>query len=355
MTEEKKGKENKSEAIVPAKRKLDAEIVLYSGNAEVSKELEKAQTLHPTDFYQVAGKTVPSARALQWLANRKNIKTKIIDIQSTRDYCRAIVAGWIGDNPTPTANKIYKEATVEMMFDVEIAGKIIDLISKNNLAKDKDYGVDKETGTPFLLNPRYIEKQMKELLSLRKFALRTVVTKAERIIHSKLADVEWREEDEMLDEKSEVEMVSGKNIDNTPTPLEIKPAPAKPEIKDAEEVEKKEELKPLPTKFNLPSDLLKECKTARQAYAEIFEWGMQSEIMDEIRPIVLEAFPEYRIGEMDILNIPETALIQIVETISGLKFKKCEKVLKCECGAKMTEPEKEEQGSCLSCYKKKQE
>ena len=221
---------------VKGTRKLEAEVVLYSGNAEISAELEKAQTLQPSDFYNVGDKKVPSARALQWLANRKNIKTRIMEIDSTKDYCRATVSGWIGNNPNPECNHNYKEATCEMIFEIEMAEKVLELIYKENkyrekynkepLIQGKDWIIG-DNSLPMFTNEKMQSKMMREILRMRKFALRTVVTKAERIIHSKLADTEWREEDEIEDEIHEIEFVLDKRISITPKESKPKMEPPK--------------------------------------------------------------------------------------------------------------------------------
>lgn len=407
MEQETKGKESTALAVEGTK-KLESEIVLYSGSPEISKELEKAQTLSQKDFYKVAGKTVPSARALQWLANRKNIKTRVVDIQSTSDYCRATVGGWIGNNPIPEANQIYKEATVEMMFDVEMAEKMLDIIRKHNrdnpnnkLERGKDWDVDKD-GRPYFINQKYQDKMMREMLRLRKFALRTVITKAERIIHSKLADVEWRDEDEMDDEKHEVELVSGKPINMTPpkasfqqcaqcggaipnnnesglcvncTAPDNEDRPSVPPVEDAEYEDVRDEPEPEEdgntlqdaieeilednhtVTLSLPADLIDDAMRPRDALKAIMGYATENGLGDIVRPVLISHYKKYDDLGRYAYHIPESKAIKIVEELTGIKTKKAEKVLTCkakDCKAKITEAEAKEQGGnlCLACWTK---
>jgi len=290
------------------KKKMEAEVILYSGNPEISKELEKAQTLSKSNFYRVGNKTVPDSRALQWLANRKNIKTRIVDIQSERDYCRATIGGWIGNNPIPETNQIYKEATVEIMFDVEMATKLTQIIKRNNLVRDKDWEIGTD-GMPNLTNPKYKTKMMDELLRMRQFALRTVVTKAERIIHSKLADTDWREADEVKDEEHEVEMVAG-------TPIKGKKIIDAEESKPAEETEPETEAGQM-----IPLSVVEGVKTPWDAIDKITDYvceipGLGHSVLDIINKYVTDW------NDIEVQDIDEVIAIDLVEELTGFKYEK---------------------------------
>lgn len=336
--------EKKTDALaVNGTRKLEAEVVLYSGNAEINRELERAQTLQTGDFYTVGGKTVPNARALQWLANRKNIKTRIMEVQSTKDYCRATVSGWIGNSPTPETNHNYKEATCEMIFEVEIAEKVLEMIYKENqyrekyrkepLIEGKDWVIG-GNGLPMFTNEKMQSKMMREILRMRKFALRTVVTKAERIIHSKLADVEWREEDEMQDEVHEVELVSGKKISPIieraaePLPAPVNPEPIIIPEQSQEETEADKEFvkskskrtrKPKESKPEYPfqPDIIKETPFA--TLEAIMDKALLEFTPQLVRPIIEEIFPRFY-ADADLEDIPEDKLIAIIERLTGVRM-----------------------------------
>lgn len=367
--DEKKKEESEETALATVdKKKLEAEVVLYTGSKEISAELEKAQTLGKHDFYKVGNKTVPSARALQWLANRKQIKTMIVDIKSDAMYCRAVVGGWIGENPDPKGNPIYKEATVEMMFDIEIAEKVLEWIPKFNLQKGVDYDIDSATHAPVLINPKLLHRQMKEMLRLRKFALRTVVTKAERIIHSKLADVEWRDEDEMDDEKKEVEMVSGKKTKDTkeekPKPKSESKQESKSEDEDVEEAEytdipeekvKKEPVDELHEYLKDKLEIEKDM-SPREALKAIDDAAFPN-YAEGFKALVLEFCPNYFDDSLSRWQIPESACKAIVKKVSGVNLKLVEKTPTCKkksCKEKLTEPEAEEhEGYCQPHWQEK--
>jgi len=392
---------NKETALATTqKRKLESEVVLYSGSPEISKELEKAQTLNQKDFYKVAGKTVPSARALQWLANRKQIKTQIIDIQSDKTYCRATVGGWLGNKSEPKSNQIYKEATVEMIFEIEMAEKMLEIIRKENLQRDKDWEID-EDGKPVITNPKFQHKLMIEMLRLRKFALRTIITKAERIIHSKLADVEWRDEDEMDDEQNEVELVSGKRVDVTPVKSTVKqcaecgnaipndnktglcvncmttgneerpfqksteppyihgsdtPVPEPESMTEMLKTEYNAEVITVQSDTTIPSNIISNDKTPREALNKIMEYAMSKDLGDEVRPVIIDHYPEYDDGNRAPYHIPESKVVEIVEELTGIKMKRVERAKACKtesCKNKVTTPEsKEQKGKCLECWMK---
>lgn len=335
-------------AVVDGKKKLVAEVVLYSGDKRISEALEKTQKLSDADFYKLGQKTVPSARALQWLANRKNIKTRIVDIKSEGNYCRAIVAGWIGDNPVPESNQIYKEATVEMMFELEMADKVLDMIRKFSLKRGTDWEVD-EHGLPLLTNPAMLAKQMNELIRMRKFALRTVVTKAERIIHSKLADVEWRDQDELNDEQAEVETVSGQRMEEGKDKPKTKSKP-EPEVKDAEVVEEEPEPEEEDVGFEIKDGVIEEDMTPRGAFQALDDYMFDSQQEDVFKALVLEFIPNFFEDSYDRFQVPESACMAIIKKATGFKLKLVEKTPTCTkkaCKEKLTEPEAEEhKGLC---------
>ena len=352
--------EKETSIVVNEKRKLEAEIVLYSGNPEINKELEKVQTLQKSDFYTIGqgnqAKTVPSARALQWLANRKNIKTRIMEVQSTKEYCRATVCAWIGNNPIPESNAFYKEATCEMIFEIELAEKVLELIYKENKYRDnyrkeplkqgKDWIIN-DRGMPIFTDENMQSKMMREMLRMRKYALRTVVTKAERIIHSKLADVEWRDEDELEDEIHEVELVADKKIspivERAAEPLSVRDNPAPVIDTDTEVDAKVDKPKPprkprnspktqaspervagVPPKDERPKNLMFKPDIIRDTPFATFEAilarAMELEIGHLVTPIINDVYPQFSDDGMDIEDVPDAELIRIIERLTGVRM-----------------------------------
>lgn len=350
--EDKKKEESKKTdlAVVGETKKLEAEVVLYTGNKEISAALVDAQTLSEHDFYKLGKKTVPSARALQWLANRKCVKTQIVDVQSDPKYCRAVVGGWIGSHPDPKANVIYKEATVEMIFELEMAEKMVDWVAKFNLTKGEDWEIG-EDGLPYFKTSKLQTRLMKELLRLRKFALRTVVTKAERIIHSKLADVEWRDEDEMRDEQSEVEAVSGKKLE-TKKDSKAKKKEEPQEDEEAIDADFKEvpDEPDEPTQMDKFIEKIKEGEVVtkkmkpREALQAIDDASFPHN-SEQFKELLLETCPNFFDDNLERFQIPESACMALVKKATGIKLKLVEDTPECKkgkCKNKLTEPEAEE-------------
>jgi hypothetical protein len=180
----------------------DTAIVKYKDNkidGEIETLLEQTVTLTKDDFYKVAGKTVLSARALQWDANRKHISTRIIDWGSNMERAFAIVAGWVGDESKP---KQYKEAIVELEFEVLRNTFILDKAVKSGWKINRD-----QYGRPSFEEEKHKAEMFSYMLRKKQFAVRECVTKAEAIVNRKLLSMEFREEEEIESEKEEINAV----------------------------------------------------------------------------------------------------------------------------------------------------
>lgn len=109
---------------------------------------------------------------------------------------------------------------------------------------------------------------------------------------------------------------------------------------------------------DIPDDLINDTMKPREAMKEIMNYAFVQEIGDAIRPVITKHYEEWGTGKPYAYNIPEPALIKIIEELTGQKLKKAEKSKKCSsCNSKITEPEAEEQQNddekplCLACYK----
>ena len=111
----------------------------------------------------------------------------------------------------------------------------------------------------------------------------------------------------------------------------------------------------------IPDDLVDDDMKPREALDAIMKYAVDNSQGAFIRPVIIEHYPKYTDGSRYPYHIPETKVIKIVEELTGIKLKKAEKVKKCiqkECGAKVTEPEAEEQQDddgkplCLKCWQK---
>lgn len=137
----------------------------------------------------------------------------------------------------------------------------------------------------------------------------------------------------------------------------VKETPAFPSegVQDTDFKEVKDEPTPEPEEsdeFKLPDDLVETDDTPREALTSIMDYGFKEQCGDEIRPTIFKHFPEYESGDLYPMHISESAVISIVEDLTGMKLKKVEKAIKCEnCDSAITEPESEEQDKfCLKCY-----
>lgn len=109
---------------------------------------------------------------------------------------------------------------------------------------------------------------------------------------------------------------------------------------------------------DIPDDLINDKMKPREAMKEIMNYAFVQEIGDVIRPVIAKHYKAWGNGKPYAYNIPEPALIKIIEELTGMKLKKAEKSKKCSsCSAKITEPEAQEQQNadekplCLTCYK----
>ena len=114
----------------------------------------------------------------------------------------------------------------------------------------------------------------------------------------------------------------------------------------------------------IPDDLVDDDMTPRDALKAIMGYATDNDLGATVRPVIIEHYPEYSDGSRYPYHIPEAKVIKIVEELTGTKLKKAEKVKKCsrkDCGAKITEPEAEEQQDedekplCLKCWLKENE
>ena len=113
--------------------------------------------------------------------------------------------------------------------------------------------------------------------------------------------------------------------------------------------------------LTLPEDLVNDTMKPREALDAIMKYAVDNSQGAFVRPVIIEHYPKYTDGSRYPYHIPETKVIKIVEELTGIKLKKAEKIKKCikkECGAKVTEPEAEEQQDddgkplCLKCWQK---
>lgn len=154
---------------------------------------------------------------------------------------------------------------------------------------------------------------------------------------------------------------------------EVKPFPEGQPMKEAEFTDEPEEEPEEPDPEDedtddeartIPDDLVDDDMTPRDALKAIMGYAMDNDLGATVRPVIIKHYPEFEDGSRYPYHIPEAKVIKIVEELTGTKLKKAEKVKKCsnkDCGAKVTEPEAEEQQDedekplCLKCWQKENE
>ena len=186
------------------------------------------------DFYKVGSKKVgnqwedvlaPSARVLQKWANDNDgrpICTKIVEAVTTKDGCHAKVRGWIGDESKPL---VVHEEVVDMVWAHELEFLLTEAVAKgfkidkwvNGKNVYKFEGVppfnveyDDATGVSriVLTEPEHQLHVLAQWVRSKRFGLRACITKAESRTYRKLLGGEWRDEEEIQIEKSDVQQVA---------------------------------------------------------------------------------------------------------------------------------------------------
>ncbi|MHA1137985.1 MAG: hypothetical protein ACTSSE_16010 [Candidatus Thorarchaeota archaeon] len=111
----------------------------------------------------------------------------------------------------------------------------------------------------------------------------------------------------------------------------------------------------------IPEGTISSDMTPREALSNIQDYAMNEVIGDKVKPVIIEYCPEYADDRFKTYHIPESAVAQIVEELSGMKLKRVERARACKtdgCGNKMTKPEAEEQvdddgkSLCRTCFDK---
>ena len=151
-------------------------------------------------------------------------------------------------------------------------------------------------------------------------------------------------------------------VDITPKKSSKQPKVVKPEIQEAEfkdvgepKPERKAEIEEFDNADSvstiIPASLIDGIVKPRDALEKIMEYSLKVEKGKLVRPVIIEHYQAWETGEPSLYNIPETKVIKMVESLTGVKMKKKEKSHKCDCGARISEAEFEKQdGYCLKCY-----
>jgi hypothetical protein len=188
-------------------------------------------TITDKDFYKVGWTRetgdilAPSARVLQKWSNDRDlpVSTRIIRSETTDTGCSVTVRGWIGDEATPL---VVKEETVSMHWAHELEWLLAEAVKHGITLEEKVGGqwqrqnvmpeFDLETDANgihhiVLRNPRHQLHVLAQWYRARRFGERNCTTKCESRLHRKLLSGEWRDEEEIEHEKSEMRAVASEH------------------------------------------------------------------------------------------------------------------------------------------------
>ncbi len=148
--------------------------------------------------YQVAGHQEPDSWLVQQWANQAGVSTEVREAIQTDEQAKATVRAYLDAQ--------FVDATVIHHFNVSkelIAFEIVEKMEKDG--KKAIEGYDEE-GRPILTQEAKY-RIYKRFIHFRNFAIRDAISKAARIAQLKILNKEWREEEEIEAEVSEVKMV----------------------------------------------------------------------------------------------------------------------------------------------------
>ncbi|MFC1745764.1 hypothetical protein ACFL35_17360 [Candidatus Riflebacteria bacterium] len=151
-------------------------------------------------------KLVPSAVKLQKLANgsEQKISTFVKRIDRDDRGLTVWVKGIIGNPENPEQ---VKEAVVDMDFQTESIELILSKIAYGKVS----YRLQELPSgqiLPVLSNSKDQLTLLREMNRIRRFGLRTLISKAEAIVHKKLLGHNWQEPEEAAAEAHEVALVN---------------------------------------------------------------------------------------------------------------------------------------------------
>ena len=148
--------------------------------------------------YKVGGHEEPDAWLVQQWANQAGVSTEVREAIQTDEQAKATVRAYLGAQ--------FVDATVIHKFTISrelIAFEIVEKMEKDG--KKAIEGYDEE-GRPILTQEAKY-RIYKRFIHFRNFAIRDAISKAARIAQLKILNKEWREEEEIEAEASEVKMV----------------------------------------------------------------------------------------------------------------------------------------------------
>lgn len=189
--------------------KPGANVPAKKSDHELDMEIEKAKAKRYLETqggsYKVNGAEVPDSARIQNIANDAGICVGILESEQNQVFARVRVRGILGKQSV--------EGEVWVDFDTEMKLLMMEFINKNKGVLDHFEGLDPVfiDGAQIKQGDIFVDAKyalVHAMLTLRKFAIRTATTKASKIVQMKLLNKEFREKEEIAEEKSEQDLVS---------------------------------------------------------------------------------------------------------------------------------------------------
>jgi len=164
----------------------------------VRREVQEKTLEIKGGVYKVGGHEEPDAWLVQQWANQAGVSTEVREAIQTDEYAKATVRAYLGTQ--------FVDETVIHFFSVSKELIAFEIISKmQEEGKKAIEGYDEEGRPIFTQEAKY--KIYKRYIHFRNFAIRDAISKAARRAQLKIMNKEWREEEEIEAEASEVRMV----------------------------------------------------------------------------------------------------------------------------------------------------
>jgi len=149
-------------------------------------------------IYKVGNHEEPDSWLVQCWANQAGVSTEVIEATQTTEFAKAIVRAHMGGQ--------FVDESVIHVFDIAKESIALEIIEKLEREGKKPIEGWDDEGRPILSGDAK-RRIYERFLRFRVFAVRDAITKAARRAQLKIMNKEWREEEEIEAEASEVKMV----------------------------------------------------------------------------------------------------------------------------------------------------
>ena len=198
------GKKTIKEVAPKKEAATSEEVIPYEKPTEIKREIGAISLKKKGGYYQVAGHKEPDAALVQQFANDSGVNLKIISVEQNEISAKAVIQAVLNGQTV--------DAAVIHHFDTSrdvIALEVIESMQRKRMKPIEGY---QEDGRP-MLSQETNYRIYKRYIRFKNFSLRDAVTKACRIASLKILNKDWRNQEEIESETSEVRLVNrGDNL-----------------------------------------------------------------------------------------------------------------------------------------------